>query len=638
MNWLLKEVFWLSSNKDNKKEAIHLAIKSGHLEVVKCLLGKETLTSDVLCTALKSDQKEIASMLTRNCGNYKADIDGLNKEGFSVMHLAIQENRFDFVTFLMNHGANIDKPNVKGQNALLIATESLNFDLVKHLIEHGASVFQKNKDGQNAVEFIQSKMLSNELSGTERQKGKKIFDLLADKFNLEFRDLTPKYKACLSHSNLEKFSVKIIQKYEELFKDFIGHCITGNIVKIRKMIHSNRMTQKLFLRYNAQDFYTKFRAIDFAILKGHPDTVKSLIDYGAEIDTPEPEKTIKHIRRGLDLAILNGDKAMIKCLLTHGAKIEDHVYFAVNNEQIEIAKMLLISDGVIDKLFKNGFNILQWAAKRNRLDLVKLFISCGADPNARSGWKCHCRTALHLASENHNSEIVEFLIEQGADVFQEDINRQTPLDLAKKGLFTCHVLNQDGPPKSQQVGPSANVAKERVCQILDTKMKSLDASKSLQQNDTGMPRKRPRIENGQSPIEKVVSPLINSFLDQTFPLETKIACFHAIAALVNKDSNVHEFLVKKVVINEIAKVVGEIVSTAGNINEVNRDLETIAKVLSIINFNEEGKKMIGEMKMSLTAFQKLQFEMKKFENDSDPRHFAFDSDQRIKKFRSDILE
>ena len=75
--------------------------------------------------------------------------------------------------------------------------------------------------------------------------------------------------------------------------------------------------------------------------------------------------------------------------------------------------------------------------KRNRLDLVKLFISYGADPNARSGSKSHGRTALHLASENHNFEIVEFLIEQGADVFQEDINKQTPLDWAKKELFTC---------------------------------------------------------------------------------------------------------------------------------------------------------------------------------------------------------
>ena len=327
----------------------------------------------------------------------------------------------------------------------------------------------------------------------------------------------------------------------------------------------------------------------------------------------------------------NGHANVVKCLVDNGAFLEDHLYLALKKNQIESVKILLNADGVmIDKLSKSGFNVLHLAAKKNRLDLVKLFISNGADPNVQSGSKGHRRTALHLASENLNSKMVEFLLDHGADILLKDVNRQTALDLVNKGHVTM-VPDLDVTLTPGELDPDDT--KEKMCCILATKMKSLENSPILQEN--GEPsRKRPRIENGQSPSERIVDPLIDSFLDKTFPVETKLACFHAIVALVSKDSNILEFLIKKEVIDEIAIIVGEMVSR--NENDSSKDFETIAQVLSRINSNQIGKNLIGEMKMSLTAFQKLQHEMKKFENNCHPEDYAFDSEHKIKKIKTDI--
>ena len=129
-------------------------------------------------------------------------------------------------------------------------------------------------------------------------------------------------------------------------------------------------------------------------------------------------------------------------------------------------------------------------------------------------------------------------------------------------------------------------------------------------------------------IGSVVQPILESFLKENFSYQTKMICLIAIEAIIAKDLSACDFITKKEFFAEISKVVENIVSEDSD--DLNSDLVLIAKILATIEHrNGEGKKLVGGMKMSFSAFDRLRTEMKKVKIVSNPGDFAFDSDQHV---------
>ena len=602
--------------------AIDLAVKNGNEVIIKLLLAEGASIGGCLYNALKNHQPEIAKLFLKDHGEYKADVDILDSDGFSALHLAIQDNKLNLVNFLLSNGAHLQKKSNCGQTALHYAAKNLNCDMAKYLIERGADVFDQDQDGLNPLDIVKSKESESE---NDHNKKREMIEILATKMNSELRNLNSSFRGVLWRRSLQDFESDQIEQYKEDFKEFISHCIKGDVQWIKKTLHSDEMKQRIFLCSNAQDEYTKYRAIDFAALKGHLPVVKCLLDYGAQIEFTGFNKS------ALNLAIVNGHYEVVKYFMEHGAKIEDQLYLAVKKGQIPIAKLLMKgfrgTKAKIDQLGDHGLNVLHLAAMKNRLDLVQLFISYGAEPNIPSGHEGHGRTALHLAAEKFNYKMVEHLLENGANVFQKDINKLTPLDLVKK-CSTTLLIDDEVTLEHGEI--AVGDTKERMIEILKIHMESYQDQSNCETEETnGPPRnKRRRIENGSDTIENMLSPFIDSILKKTFPFEAKLLCFQTIIALVTKHQDMLTFCIKKEFIDEIAVIVSEIVSKEENTGC--KDLAIIAKLLSRINNVHEGKKIIGEMKLSLNAVEKLQIEMKRHENNPDPRQFAFDSDHSRK--------
>lgn len=78
------------------------------------------------------------------------------------------------------------------------------------------------------------------------------------------------------------------------------------------------------------------------------------------------------------------------------------------------------------------------AAEEGKLDMVRLLLDKGADINeigiehpTDPRFKEDMGSALHRAVEGEHEEVVEFLLDQGADANLKDVMGRTPLALAE---------------------------------------------------------------------------------------------------------------------------------------------------------------------------------------------------------------
>ena len=85
---------------------------------------------------------------------------------------------------------------------------------------------------------------------------------------------------------------------------------------------------------------------------------------------------------------------------------------------------------VIDKLGANGNRLLHYASGEwKEPDLVEKIIQMGADVNIQNIWK---RTPLHTAAEVNNFDAMRILLDHGADIHRQDIHKITPLAIVQK--------------------------------------------------------------------------------------------------------------------------------------------------------------------------------------------------------------
>jgi ankyrin repeat protein len=121
------------------------------------------------------------------------------------------------------------------------------------------------------------------------------------------------------------------------------------------------------------------------------------------------------------------------------------LHIAVYNGHINVVNAFLLRSQKEEKLIPNiqrsldGTSLLHFAAKQGHVDIAKLLLGIGADPNIKN---CLDWTPLHYASEQGHIEIAQLLLATGADPNAKTKNGATPLDKAVFGnqLKVCALL------------------------------------------------------------------------------------------------------------------------------------------------------------------------------------------------------
>lgn len=133
-------------------------------------------------------------------------------------------------------------------------------------------------------------------------------------------------------------------------------------------------------------------------------------------------------------AATKGDVAGITAALDAGAGVDESdgkatpLYLAVKGGHFEAAKMLIERGADVNAVPTPllGPAIMPALAKR-RIDLVKLLLDAGANPNSKRSRE----NAIHIAVNLGCLDCVKALVEAGADVNAQTKDGKTPIHLAK---------------------------------------------------------------------------------------------------------------------------------------------------------------------------------------------------------------
>ena len=171
-------------------------------------------------------------------------------------------------------------------------------------------------------------------------------------------------------------------------------------------------------------------ALHCAVERKHADVVQVLIDAGADIETKNDEG-----RSPLHFASFSGELTTVNMLVKAGADVcatdarrDTCLIIAAYYGHTDTVRYL-VSLPEVDLTHHGSRNhtALHCAVERKHADVVQVLIDAGADIETKNVQGC---SPLHLASISGELTTVKMLVEAGADVRATDTGRDTCLTLA----------------------------------------------------------------------------------------------------------------------------------------------------------------------------------------------------------------
>uniref|UniRef100_A0A8D8AKH4 Ankyrin-2 n=1 Tax=Culex pipiens TaxID=7175 RepID=A0A8D8AKH4_CULPI len=205
---------------------------------------------------------------------------------------------------------------------------------------------------------------------------------------------------------------------------------------------------------------------------GNVKIIELLLKHGADVNVFDTTFELSPLM----FACYYGNIKVVKALLENGACAnssakesgETALFFAVKNGHYEIADLLLANGALVNIILQNGIasrigymnaadcNIytekhkvtaLQIAIKEGRVDIARLLIEYGAQVNADYTKNIHYITLpLHVAAAIGNREMVEMLLNKGANINSCEKNNLRPIHVASNHghASVVHLLLKKG--------------------------------------------------------------------------------------------------------------------------------------------------------------------------------------------------
>ena len=428
---------------------------SGNLDVVKVLVkaGADVCVADnegdtCLILAAWFGQIETVRYLV---GLPEVDMNQRSLRGRTALHMAVLKVHADVAEVIIDAGADIEVKDEKGRSPLHCASRSGSLAIVKMLVKAGAGVRATDNKGDTCLTLVSTEGHTetvrylvdlpvvdlhhkNDLGSTALvcTRNPHALQVLID----AGADIEAKNN--FGRSALQCASVHgdlVIVKM--LVKAGAGVCVrdkVGDTCLILAAYKGHTETVRYLATLPEVDMNQRGRrgqtALHRVALTVHADVVGLLIDAGADIEAKDD-----HEWSPLHMACEAGKIANVKMLVKAGAEV------FVTNDDGDTCLILATYHGHTDSvryivglrevdLNHKGFNdltALQNAVDKEHPDVVQLLIDAGADIETKDE---EGQSPLHWASRSGSLAIVKMLVEAGAGVCVTDNEGRTCLTLA----------------------------------------------------------------------------------------------------------------------------------------------------------------------------------------------------------------
>lgn len=300
-----------------------------------------------------------------------ADVTLANNYGASPMGLAAEVADSEILTQLLEAGADVDSPNPEGQTALMLVARTGTLDSAQLLLDHGATVdAREGWGGQTALMWASAR------------RHPQMMELLIEHgAEIDARSTRRDYQRHVQAEGRPK------------------NLDTGGFTPLLYAARENCIA-----------------------------CVDVLLANGADIDLPDPDGVSP-----LQVAIMNANWDLTKGLIEAGAD--------VNQWDIYGEAPLFTAIGLYTRI-SGGRASIDPLNETEGLDIIRMLLDGDANPNmqlffrpsnARGSTNTRGSTPLIRAANNGDQEMVELLLEYGADATIYMADRQTPIHAVLAG-------------------------------------------------------------------------------------------------------------------------------------------------------------------------------------------------------------
>lgn len=383
--------------------ALHQASKRGSKEIVEILLDRGAQINAV------TDFGSTAISLACRNGNGDvvsiligtgADLKLANKNGEMPLHIAIMNKREDFACKLLDAGAPIDSKVSKGWTPLLLAVANECSRVVQELLELAADVNCRFRNNWTAL---------HQAAGIgDIGIVKDMLKAGANITRLDDSGFTPLHTAAIEgHQDV----MELLLNYQDSAEKVLGGNYSvpfvaaevGNIGALKLLLDRGALVNSISESSQATLF-------DTAMLKNHDDIAGFLVKHGCfqKRNTTSSNKKLRP-------------------LITAADQSQDGIVMMAFSNDLEAVKSRV--EDAHGKLGRQDDlnEALHVAAACGFAKIVTLLLENGAKVYQKD---MNGRTALHHAVFNKHEDVANILVEEGAALSEEDDIGSTPLDLA----------------------------------------------------------------------------------------------------------------------------------------------------------------------------------------------------------------
>ncbi|KAJ8948532.1 hypothetical protein NQ318_000072 [Aromia moschata] len=412
-----------------------------------------------LILAAKMGNHEVMELLLK----HGADVNIMDVDGRTALHDACYVGYLDSVRLLVSNGADVRSKTDDDSTPLHVACQEASKDVVEFLVDNGADVNEADNDGRTPLHVV-AEFGDVELFQYLEQNG-------ADAQARDEDGCSPLHYAICSDDDGLAVLAYLLETHDANLVDRSGNAALHKAVQmgylnVIKLLVSrgadvNLKNTRGRTAFHEATWRSRLDIFQYLIEKGAEINVKDaagrtalhneglylelaefLVDHGVDVNEADNRG-----RTPLHIAAACGDVELFKYLEQNGADAQARdvsgsspLHYATYNGNLEIVGYILETNDV-DQVDRNGNAALHLAVENGYLDVVKFLVSRDADVNLENS---RGRTALHKAALLRSQDIIHDVDQNWAEANSTDDEDPTPFDNERLHLELVELLVDAG--------------------------------------------------------------------------------------------------------------------------------------------------------------------------------------------------